>query len=46
MRDYAKVGGRAGKPGYRTPAAYLHRKVKELLVGYVKNFKKRISGKR
>jgi len=22
MRDYAKVGGKAGKPGYRTPSSF------------------------
>ena len=31
MRDYAKVGGRAGKPAYRTPAAYILKKLRQVI---------------
>lgn len=28
MRNYSKVGGRKGKPGYRTPRSFLNKFVK------------------
>jgi len=40
MRDYAKVGGKVGRPGYRTPSAYLHKKAKELVFLYARYLKK------
>jgi hypothetical protein len=30
MRDYAKVGGRKGLPGYRTPSVFRYRKSLEI----------------
>jgi len=28
MRNYSKVGGKKGKPGYRTPKSFFHKFVK------------------
>ena len=30
MRDYAKTGGKEGRPGYRTPASFIARKTAQL----------------
>lgn len=29
MRDYAKTGGKVGKPAYRTPSSFLAKKIIE-----------------
>jgi len=39
MRNYAKVGGKIGKPGYRTPSGFRYRK-------YLKTQKKKRKTKR
>jgi hypothetical protein len=49
MRDYPKVGGRQGKPGYRVPRYFLSRSIQmarklsdnKFYGSFYKNFKKR-----
>lgn len=40
MRNYAKVGGKEGKPAYRTPSAYLVKKLRQLILKSKRNKKR------
>lgn len=45
MRNYSKVGGKVGRPGYRTSSAFLRKKsrVNQRLKEKLRKVKKRLS---
>jgi len=44
MKNYAKVGGKKGKPGYRTPSQFIAKK--SIKVSKVRQVRKPSSGSR